>query len=182
METTVTNDVIFATQLASIVVFILALFGLYKSLVSQKDSVIQLQKEKIDFLKLQIETAKSSSPDILTERLSKRIELLKSELESLSSDHETSREVLDLKIKEVENYEKEMVNLKNQIKKSKELLENFTCPYCESPMVEHTFNSEIVEHGGLELDVDHEYIAFECGLTIVDNYEKGKCKYINAEV
>lgn len=170
-----TNDIIFFTQLVSIVVFVFTVFGLYRLLVNQKDAVIQLQNEKVEYLKLQLEIAKSSSPDILVDRLSKRVDMLKNELVSLSSDHDTSKEALTQKEQEISRYEIEMHKLNQQIIQAKELLEGFTCPYCESPMAEHTFNSEQVGH----LDVDHEYIAYECGLTIVDNYEKSPCKHIN---
>lgn len=173
-----TNDIIFFTQLVSIIVFVFTVFGLYRLLVNQKDAVIQVQKKQVEFLKLQLESAKSSSPDILVDRFSKRIDMLKKELESLASDHDTRKEVLAKKEQEISHYEVEMNKLNQQIIQAKELLEDFTCPYCESPMVEHTFNSELVGH----IDVDHEYIAYECGLTIVDNYEKSPCKHINIEL
>lgn len=173
-----TNDIIFFTQVVSIVVFVLTVFGLYRLLVNQKDAVIQLQNEKVEYLNMQLETAKSSSPDILVDRLSKRVELLKKELDSLANDHDTSKEVLAKKEKEIANYENEIFKLNQQIVKAKSLLEDFICPYCESPMVEHTFSSEIVQ----DIDVEHEYTAYECGLIIIDNYEKNPCKYINIEL
>jgi hypothetical protein len=44
------NDVIFATQIG----FIFVVFGLYRLLVSQKDSVIEFLKEKNAFLSEQL--------------------------------------------------------------------------------------------------------------------------------
>lgn len=182
METNMTNNAIFATQLVSIVVFVFTVFGLYRLLVKQKDAAIDLLREKVDFLKLQLDTAKSSSPDILTERLSKRIDILKSELESISSDHDIRKDIINHKENEIKEYEDERNKLKEQIDQAKKLLENFTCPYCESPMVERAYHSELVEHDGREIDVDHECVVYECGLTIVDNYEKNPCKYIHMGV
>lgn len=42
-------EILFYTQLASILAFTVALFVLYRVLVSQKDSTIQLLKEKMIF-------------------------------------------------------------------------------------------------------------------------------------
>jgi len=44
-----TNEIIFYTQISSIFAFIVAIFGLYRLLVSQKDASIELLKEKNDF-------------------------------------------------------------------------------------------------------------------------------------
>jgi len=41
------NELIFYTQLASVAVFVPALFGIYRLLVEQKDSVIQVLKERL---------------------------------------------------------------------------------------------------------------------------------------
>jgi len=173
-----TNTIIFYTQILSIVVFVFTIFGLYRLLVSQKDSVIELLNEKNDYLRLQLETIKSSSPDILVERLSKRIDILKEELSSLGNDNETNAKILLKKEKKIVHYETELQKLNEQISHAKELLKEFTCPYCESPMIEHTFSPELVQN----IDIDHEYISYECGLTIFDNFEKSPCKYISMEI
>ena len=74
------NETLLYTQLASLVAYIGSLFGLYTLLVKQKDSVIELLKEKNTFLLEQLARADSNSPDLLAEKLSKRIEILSEEL------------------------------------------------------------------------------------------------------
>lgn len=64
-----TIEAIFVTQVASILAFIAALFGLYRVLVSQKDSTIQLLKEKCDYLDRQLNDAAQSNPDALAKSL-----------------------------------------------------------------------------------------------------------------
>jgi hypothetical protein len=61
------NEIIFWTQLASIISFITALFVLYRVLVSQKDSTIQLLKDKNRFLSDQLKIEKEKGPDQLAE-------------------------------------------------------------------------------------------------------------------
>ena len=59
------NDTIFFTQIVSIVVFILALFGIYRSLVSQKDGVIELLREQLKQKDHKIIELQAQSPDVL---------------------------------------------------------------------------------------------------------------------
>ena len=51
------NEVIFWTQIASIVAFVLSVFGLYRLLVDQKYATIQLLKETVNTLKYQLAEA-----------------------------------------------------------------------------------------------------------------------------
>lgn len=53
------NDAIFYTQLASIIVYISALFVVYRVLVHQKDATIELLREKNSWLHEQLETSKA---------------------------------------------------------------------------------------------------------------------------
>ena len=66
------TDLIFYTQIASIVGFIAALFVVYRVLVSQKDSTIELLREKNQVLADQLEHLKSQSPEVLFESILKR--------------------------------------------------------------------------------------------------------------
>lgn len=71
-----TIEAIFLTQIASIIVFVVALFVLYRVLVEQKDATIQLQKENIAYIKDQLVEAKSQSPEIIVQSLSVRVKPL----------------------------------------------------------------------------------------------------------
>lgn len=98
------NDIIFFTQVGSIVAFIFALFGLYRSLVDQKDSLIELLREQrnvfekqkdsvIELLREQVKDRDSKvreledkKPDVLAKVLSDRIAIFENELNRLKKD------------------------------------------------------------------------------------------------
>ncbi len=88
------NEIIFITQIGSILGFIVSLFVLYRLLVNQKDATIELLKEKIALLEKQVESLKESSPDVLLDSMGKRINHLTNEITRLSEDREANKEVL----------------------------------------------------------------------------------------
>lgn len=169
-------EVLFYTQVGSILAFIAALFVLYKVLVSQKDATIQLLKEKALFLEDQLSHAEKQKPDALARSLSERVDSLNQEIERLSSDKEKNQSLISQKEKELESVKEEADELSRQISNAHELMSEYFCPHCKSPMAERTFHSEIVEYQGRDHDIDHEYVAFECGLTLHDGEESSSCK------
>jgi hypothetical protein len=111
------NEIIFFTQIASIITFIVSLFVIYHLLVSQKDATIQLLKEKISDLDGKLAEARDSSPDNLSERLSKRIQIYEAELARLKEDKNSDKYWIDkieerLKIAREESIKLEAVNKK----------------------------------------------------------------------
>lgn len=111
------NEIIFFTQIASIIIFIVSLFAIYRILVNQKDATIQLLKEKISDLKDKLAEARDSSPDNLSEMLSKRIQIYESELARLKEDKNSDKYWIDkieerLKITREESIKLEAVNKK----------------------------------------------------------------------
>lgn len=169
-------EVLFYTQVGSILAFIAALFVLYKVLVSQKDATIQLLKEKALFLENQLFHAEKQKPDALAKSLSERVDSLNKEIERLSSDKEKNQSLISQKEKELESVKEEADELSRQISNAHELMSEYFCPHCKSPMAERTFHSELVEYQGRDHDIDHEYVAFECGLTLHDGEESSSCK------
>lgn len=169
-------EVIFYTQVVSILAFISALFVLYRVLVSQKDATIELLKEKAIFLESQLSHAEKQSPDALAKSLSERVDILIQEIERLSGDKEKNQSLISQKEKELESIKEEADELSRQISNAHELMSEYFCPYCKSPMAERTFHSEMVEYQGRDHDIDHEYVAFECGLTLHDGEESSPCK------
>lgn|SRR5690554_4091770 len=103
-------ELIFYTQIFSIVAFIVTVFGLYHLLVSQKESVIELLKERNEYLELQLKDAKNQSPDVLLESLSKRVEASKEEISRLSSESEEHKE-------HILGYENELKSISSQLNK-----------------------------------------------------------------
>ena len=169
-------EILFYTQLTSILGFIIALFFLYRILVSQKDATIQLLKEKNDFLNQKLSHSEKQKPDALAKSLSERVDDLNSEIERLSKDKASNKSLISEKERDLELVKKEADELSRQISNAHELMSEYFCPHCKSPMEERSLHSELVEHGGRAIDIDHEYVAFECGLTLHDGEEYRSCQ------
>jgi hypothetical protein len=175
----ISNETIFWTQVGSIVAFVVALFVLYRLLVDQKDATIQLQKENIVYLKDQLADAKAQSPDLLAQSLTNRVNLLEGELSRLEQDKTATQDQIGAKEAELTATRTEMKALTKQVLHARTLLKDFLCPYCSAPLAEKAYHSESVEYEGREVDVDHEYMAFECGYEVVDGKVRGLCKVTN---
>ena len=167
-----TNEIIFITQLGSIIAFILALFVLYRVLVNQKDATIQLLKEQNTYLREQLKEAKEKTPDKLAKNLSERIHILTNELERLSQDREKNKILIEDKEAELHDAQNQLDVLKGQLEEAQEIAEEFLCPYCKARMVEHAYSYEDY-HGA---DIDHELIVYDCGYTIIDGKDESPCK------
>lgn len=167
-----TTQVIFITQIASVFAFIVALFFLYRVLVSQKDATIELLKEENTYLQAQIEVAKENTPDKLAQRLSDRIHILSAELERLSKDHYKHSDDIRQKERELGDARDALSRLKEQLDAAQEIASEFMCPLCGARMVEHAYSDEDY-HGH---DISHETISFECGYTVIDGREESPCK------
>ncbi len=183
-----TNEVLFWTQIGTLVAYIGSVFYLYQLLVKQKDATIdsknatiEVLREKANSLKEQLEQAKESSPDILAERLSKRLEILKDELKTLSQDHDVKKEEILAKEQEIKKAEEKILELNKQIDEAQELLTDYICPHCKSPMTIHDYFPVNGEVDGREISYDIEVTEYECGLKIVDGKEESKCGHF-AEV
>lgn len=156
------NNVIFYTQIASIIAFIISLFVLYRLLVEQKEATIQLLKEKNQWLEQQLAQAKDTRPDVLAERLSKRNALQKEELEQLSKEFEANhvtQEKVKAKEEELATTLSNIAELKSQLERAEEVLgeleyykDQFGCPSC---------GAELTTLAGQE----EEYRAYSCGRT-----------------
>jgi predicted nuclease with TOPRIM domain len=171
----ITTTTIFWTQISSILVFVGASFALYRTLVQQKDATIQLLKENIAFLKDKLAEAKSQTPDILAQNLASRVKLLEEELRRIEKDKSSTQEQVDQKENELRLTRDKAKELAQKILHAQEMLLEFMCPKCGAPLVRRSTHTELVEHEGRDLDVDHEHIAFECGFELVDGNEVGKC-------
>jgi flagellar motility protein MotE (MotC chaperone) len=137
-----TNKIIFITQIASIISFIVALFVLYRVLVSQKDATIQLLKEKNDYLKEQLSNAQENTPDKIAKKLSDRIHIISDELERLSKDKEKNEEVIKQKEKDLKNVQEDLEKLKDQLEEAQEIAGEFLCPFCKARMEIHEYHTK----------------------------------------
>lgn len=172
----ITTETIFWTQIASIIGFVVALFVLYRLLVEKKDATIQLQTENITFLKDQLADAKLQSPDVLAQTLAGRVKLFEDELKRLGQDKTSTEEQVAAKEAELAQARSEAEELTKKIVHARELLHEFLCPHCGAPLIERAYHSEMVEYQGREIDVDHDWSIFECGMEIVDGIERRPCK------
>lgn len=170
------NEFIFWTQIASILGFVFAVFGLYKLLVAQKDSTIQLLKETVSTLKDQLAEARSSTPDVLAQTLSSRVKLLEGELERLSKDKGASLEIVREKEEELRLARHKAEELTKQVSVARDMLNDFLCPLCGSPLSVREYHSETVEYNGREIDVDRDYTEFECGYSVLDGKPHSSCR------
>ena len=169
------NDTIFWTQIASIVVFVLSVFGLYRLLIEQKDATIQFLKETNSSLKDQLAEARNSTPDVLAQSLSGRLKLLEGELERLSQDKNANHELVQRKEEELKVARQKVEELKTQVSLAQELLTDFLCPHCGAALAVREYHSESVEYQGREIDVDHDYSAYECGYSVLDGKPNSPC-------
>lgn len=165
------NDIIFYTQIASVIVFILTLFGVYRSLVENKDSVIELLKERIISLSEKIEVLESQTPDALAEALSNRVGRQLSEIERLKEDGEQHREEISLKEVEI-NEARSRVSQLSELLKESELI----CPECGAPLSRREIYTIHGESSGREVEVDVEYVEYECGLSFNHDGESSPCR------
>jgi hypothetical protein len=165
------NNVIFFTQLASIVVFILALFGIYRSLVSQKDGVIELLREQLKQQEIKIKELQSQSPDVLAKTLSERIEIAVREIARLKVDGGQHKI-------EINEKEEELNKLKEQRDALADLINDtdLVCPHCNAPLSQRAFYPIYGHVCGRDVEADEEYSEYECGLVIRGGQEESPCK------
>lgn len=158
-----TNEILFYTQMASILAYIFTLFGLYRVIVSQKDATIETLKEKISFLLVKLDEALSQSPDVLAKNLGKRVDLLKAEIEHLNEDRQENAQEIAEKVAALEQTQTTIEELQERVDKAKELFEEYTCPHCGSFISERHYYPIHGFVGGRDVEAEGEYLAFECG-------------------
>lgn len=90
-----TLDNIFYIQLLGLLSYIGSVFLIYRLLVKQKDSTIELLKERNSVLKDRISELGETRPDIVVERMGKRLKSLESELERAVHEIKTKEDELD---------------------------------------------------------------------------------------
>jgi len=159
-----TVEILFLTQIASIIAYVGSVFFLYRLLVSQKDAVIEALKAKNDMLDERIKQLEAQTPDALVHALSSRVEITKKEIEALSEDGVKHS-------KQIQEKERDLDKLRNEVRTLSHLLKEteLVCPYCQSLLTRrewHTLHGEI---DGREVEADIEYIEYACGYATNDD-------------
>lgn len=164
------NEVIFGTQIVSIIAYIGTLFGLYRLLVSAKDSKIGLLEERIKARDDRIAQLEKQTPDVLVAALSARVKTTNEELEHMLADASISKEAIVAK-------EGELLAIKDQLDKLSALIEDFdlVCPKCGAPLSRRESYTIYGHVGDREADAEVEYVQYECGLTINAGEEESPC-------
>ena len=172
------NEILFYTQVGSIVAYIFTVFFLYRLLVGQKEATIELLKEKNNYLKTQLKDLKEKSPGILEERLSKRINILENEIEKLSEDEVHNKEKIQEKVKELQIEGGKLEKLQNKMKEFKELASEYFCSDCGAPLESKVYHVDSYDGNYIE----NEIIDFECGKQIIDDRVHRKCSKIQENI
>jgi len=164
------NDVIFFTQVGSAMAFFLTLFVLYRLLVGQKDSVIELLKERIADREARISQLESEAPDGLVAALSARVDSTMKEIGRLREDG-------DKHLAEIANKEHKLNELRLKlITLSESILDSvFLCQKCGSPLIRREFYPISSTVNGHEVEAEGEYIEYDCGLALKDGREVSPC-------
>jgi hypothetical protein len=168
------NDAIFYTQLGSGVVYVLTLFGIYRLLVEQKDSVIQLLKERLADKESKIQELESQTPDALTSALSSRIDVILKEVARLKTDGDKYQEEIAMKEEELRALSSRLADLSTLLQESN--LSHLVCKKCGAPLSQRSCGTRSDYIDGREVEYEVEYTEYECGLAIQDGKEVSPCK------
>ena len=165
------NEIIFYMQIVSMIGYVGAVFGLYRLLVSAKDSKIGLLEERIKARDDKIKGLEAQTPDALAAALSARVEIMSKELERMQSADSSNREVVRRK-------EGELISIKRQLDRLSALIKDsdLACPECGAPLSEREFYPIHGYIDGHEVDAEAEFVQYECGLSINDGREQSPCK------
>jgi len=163
------NELIFYTQLASVLMFVGTVFALYKLLVSQKDATIEALRERIA---TQQDRMTFESPDALNERLSKRILLLSDELARLGSDKEKNAELIKAKEDELTGAKEMYERLQKLVMHTSGMSISYFCPVCEEPTLECTEAKQIFSPEKPE----YFRVSYRCGYSAVNGMKASECR------
>lgn len=167
-----TNEVIFYTQIASIVAFIVALFTIYNVLVQAKEAALQVLRERLIHKDEQIAALQAQTPDTLVSILNDRIKVTQDEIGRLEADRDVHRSEIELKKGELQGIQDKLSALSELIRES-----DLVCPECGDPLVRrHAY----IIHGGPdgESEAELEYVEYQCGLAIDGlGIEKSHCRH-----
>lgn len=166
-----TNEIIFYTQIGSLVAYIFTVFGIYRLLIEQKDAVIQRLKERINDQTEKIRSLELQTPDALANSLSDRVERLLAEIERLRVDKTLNNEEILRKEAEIREVQLKLTSLSELIKDS-----DFLCPKCGAPLVQRSSYTIHGYAGGVEGEADVEYVEYQCGLSISHEGEVSPCR------
>ncbi|MGX5673999.1 hypothetical protein [Thermomonas fusca] len=157
-------EVLFYTQLASILGYIAAAFVLYRLLVAQKDAVIELLKERNQSLVDRITVLETQSPDALVDALARRVEVARAEITELSHDSVKHKN-------EIREKEQDLAELQGKLGELTSLLKDtdLVCPTCHAPLMRRESHTVYGEINGREVEADILFTEYACGYATSDD-------------
>src|SRR5689334_20077094 len=90
---------------------------LHQLLIKRKEATIETLTEKNKWLQEQLSEAKQHSPDVLVERLSKRVSIQETEIERLSKDYQGNETLIKAKEEELEKTKELQAELEREIER-----------------------------------------------------------------
>jgi hypothetical protein len=169
------EQVILGVQIVTALGYIIALFGLYRLLVSQKNATIELLKEKNGFLQEQLDSAEAESPTVVAESLARRVKIQEDELGRLMQDQDQDKELIEEKKRELAQARAEIERFREKLDEASYVLSEFSCPYCGAVMTMMDYFPDTAIFRGREIDFEHKVIEYACGLAIYDGKEVSPC-------
>ena len=162
------SNVLLYTQVGTIFTFIVGLFVLYRLLVQNKDSIIELLENRIEHLN---EKMASQGADTLSENLSRRISLLSLEIERLNTDKDTNTALIKDKEKEL-NHAKGMYEcLQDMIMHTSGMSVSYFCPVCDEPTIEYAEAKVQFQ----DRSKDSFLVRYRCGYTLQNGKVVSTC-------
>ena len=162
------NELIFYTQIASIVAFVISIFALHRLLVSQKDATIESLRER---LTLEKDRSTIESADELAEALNKRVSMLTDELGRLSSDKETNSELIKKKEAELLDAKDMYHRLLSMVMHISGMSVSYFCPECEEPTISEA-ECKLRFHNRKP---DYFLVKYSCGYSEVNGKKASEC-------
>jgi uncharacterized small protein (DUF1192 family) len=168
-----TNEVIFYTQIASIVAFIVALFTIYNVLVQAKEAALQVLRERLIHKDEQIASLRAQTSDALVSILNDRIKVTQDEIGRLRADGDSHRSEIKQKEGELQGIQDKLSTLSDLIRDS-----DLVCPECGEPLLRrHVYTI----YGGQDGEADVEFVEYQCGLAINEFGEmRSHCRNLEA--
>jgi hypothetical protein len=151
-------ELIFYTQVASIIGSLLAIFTFYRLLVSQKDSVIELLKQRIKLLEKDFKRLDTQPPDVILNSLDRQVDIAKSEIIRLHKAGEEHKG-------QIAEKEAALKGLGNRLLKLTDLLakNELLCSHCQAPLIWRDWQPIHGYYNCREVEADIEYVDYECG-------------------
>jgi len=165
-----TIELLFYTQIASILAYVAASFALYRLLVAKKDSTIELLEKHNGVLEAKIRALELQAPDVLTDALSRRIDSAKKEIAALSEDGDLHRAEIEQKKKDLKGLTNRLGVLQGILKEN-----SLVCPTCFSIEASHDVRVTKMELNGQESDVFVGYSQYECGMATLGSNQVKPC-------